>query len=66
LAVSLDWSNDGTNWGSPDPVDTFPSTATTTRRFKNVTVKGRYVRVVWAITGTTPSFTFEVKAVRIY
>ena len=61
MTLSVDWSNDGTNWSPADPGDSFAAVTANIRRFKNVSVKGRYMRLSWAISGTTPSFTFEVK-----
>lgn len=62
LTVSIEHSNDGTNWAAADPVDAFAARTTTGRVFKNVTVKGRFIRLVWTISGTTPSFTFAVNS----
>lgn len=65
LAVSVEWSNDGTNWAPADPTDNFAALTAAARRAKNVMVKAPYFRVVWAVTGTTPSFTFSVSALPV-
>lgn len=65
VTLSLEWSNDNAAWAPADPVDTFTATTTVSRKVKNFSVKGRYVRTVWTISGTTPSLTFVVNAVGI-
>lgn len=61
LTVSVEWSNDAVDWFTPETADAFNAiTAAATRRTKEFDIKARYYRVVWTITGTTPSFTFEV------
>lgn len=63
LAFSVEWSNDGTTWFAADPADTFTAITTApTRAAKAFTVKGETWRLVWAITGTSPSFTFAAHA----
>jgi hypothetical protein len=63
LALSVLWSNDGTNFGAPDGGgDTFAAITVTGTVAKQLTVKGLYCQIVWTITGTTPSFTFSVIA----
>lgn len=66
LAVSLQWSNDGTNWAEADVPDAFTARIATGRVFRSAHVKARYARLAWVITGTTPSFTFVVNAVAVY
>lgn len=58
MALTVEWSNDGTNWFKSDPADTFTALTATGNVVKNLVVKGAYARLVWALTGTTPSFTF--------
>lgn len=62
LVVSIEWSNDGTTWAAADPADAFAQLTAAGRRFKNVAVKGRFMRLVWTIGGTTPSFTFTANS----
>jgi hypothetical protein len=58
LDVKLQTSGDGTTW---DDVASFPQQTTTqTGRYKVFGPLGTYVRWVWTIAGTTPSFTFAV------
>ena len=61
LDVKLQDSVDGTNWND---LFLFTQATATTREVKNhSTIFARFVRVVWTVAGTTPSFTFNVKAV---
>lgn len=63
MALSVQWSNDGVNFGNTDPVpDQFqPITAAGTVN-KQFTAKGLYMQLTWTITGTSPSFTFFILA----
>lgn len=59
LAVFVETTVDGTNW---DAVGTFAAKTAAGREVITVNpLIGSRVRVRWAITGTTPSFTFEVR-----
>lgn len=60
---TLEWSNDGTNWAQADSADTFTAITATGNKVKTFAVKGVMARLVWTITGTTPSFTFSSTAV---
>lgn len=60
MALSVEWSNDGTNWAVPETADTFTAITTTIQRVKTFERKALLYRIVWAITGTTPSFTFSI------
>lgn len=60
LALSVEWSNDGTNWATPETADTFTAITAAVQRVKTFERKAMFYRVVWAITGTTPSFTFSI------
>lgn len=60
LALSVEWSNDGTNWAVPETADTFTAITAAVQRVKTFERKAMFYRLVWAITGTTPSFTFSV------
>lgn len=61
LALSLEWALDGVTWFPADPVDTLGVAFTAAgRRVRQVDVKALFCRVVWAITGSTPSTTFAV------
>ncbi len=61
MSVSVEWSMDGTNWAVGDPADAFTAAFTAAgARVRLFDVKAAAYRVVWAITGTTPSFTFTV------
>lgn len=60
LALSVEWSNDGTNWAVPETADSFAAITAAVQRVKSFERKALFYRVVWAITGTTPSFTFSI------
>lgn len=59
LALTVEWSTDGTTWFKGDPADAFTAITAATNATKAVTAKGDFLRLVWTITGTTPSFTFS-------
>jgi hypothetical protein len=58
MALTVEWSNDATTWYKGDPADAFTALTATGAVVKNLTAKGAYARLVWTLTGTTPSFTF--------
>jgi hypothetical protein len=60
LALSVEWGHDGTDWFVPETADTFTAITAAIKRVKTFERKGPLYRVVWAITGTTPSFTFSI------
>jgi hypothetical protein len=63
MTLSVEWSLDGgTTFGPADPVDAFTAVTNvaTGVKVKLFDVKGPHYRVVWTITGTTPSFTFKL------
>lgn len=60
MALSIEWSNDGTNWAVPETADTFTAITTTIQRVKTFERKALLYRIVWAITGGTPSLTFSI------
>ena len=63
LAVEVQWSNDGVNFASnqvaPDSLTAITAVGNTT---KNFLTKGSYARLVYTVTGTTPSFTINPTA----
>lgn len=59
MALSVEWSHNGTTWFAADPADTFTAITAATKVVKLFDVKGVMYRLVWAVTGTTPSFTFS-------
>jgi hypothetical protein len=59
MTATVETSKDGsTNWST---VAAFTAATTVTSQRKVFTGFDRYARVSWAITGTTPSFTFSVQ-----
>ena len=57
MTVTVETSGDGTTWAS---AGTFTAATGVTSQRKSFGGLDRYARVSWAITGTTPSFTFSV------
>lgn len=59
MTMSIEWSNDGSVFAVADTTaDAFAAITATTNVAKSFQVKGAYYRIVWTISGTTPSFTF--------
>lgn len=58
LALSVQWSNDGAVWADAEPADTFAAVTAAKTVVKRFPVKADMCRLVWTLTGTTPSFTF--------
>lgn len=63
MTVSIQWSQNGTDWFTADPADTFTAITAATKVTKLFTIKGLYARLNYAITGTTPSFTFSAHSI---
>jgi xanthine dehydrogenase molybdopterin-binding subunit B len=61
LVLSVEWTMDGTNFATVDTTaDAFAALTAVAARVKQFLVKAPQYRIVWTITGTTPSFTFTV------
>jgi hypothetical protein len=61
---SVEWSNDGgATWAVGDAADAFTAITATGNKVKSFAVKGLMARLVWTISGTTPSFTFSSSGV---
>lgn len=60
LALAVEWSNDGTVFATPETADTFANITTAVAKVKAFERKAAFYRIVWTITGTTPSITFAV------
>lgn len=61
LTLSVEWSSDGgTTYFSADPADAFAAITAAAKKVKRFDAKAPHYRIVWTITGTTPSFTFAV------
>lgn len=59
MTLTVEWSNDGTVWHSADPVDTFTVISAASNKVKTFDARGPIYRLVWTLTGTSPSFTFK-------
>lgn len=57
LTVTLEHSPDGTTWVAHSAFPSVTAAGSTRRIFSGL---DRFVRATWAVTGTTPSFTFTV------
>ena len=62
MTLTVEWTNDGTTFASSDPVDTFTAITAVSAKVKTFAVRGSACRLTWTISGTTPSFTFDVSA----
>lgn len=61
LALSISWSDDGTNFGANDgAADTFASVTAVGNVVKTIPVRAPYMQLTWTLGGTSPSFTFSV------
>ena len=62
MTVSVEWSTDGgTTFCAAETADAFTAITATTKVCKQFRAKSNYYRIVWTITGTTPSFTFSAR-----
>ena len=59
LALTVQWSNDGTRWADADPVDTFTAITAVGLVAKSFTTKGRRLRLKEVLAGTTPTVTYS-------
>jgi hypothetical protein len=61
MTQAIEWSHDGTIFAPADAADTMGAAiAGVAARVKVFTVKGPFYRIVWTITGGTPSLTFSM------
>lgn len=61
MALTVLWSDDGVNFGANDgAADTFAAITAVGNVVKSLTVRAPYMQLSWALTGTTPNFTFSV------
>lgn len=61
MTLSIQWSDDGTNFGNNDgSTDAFAAVTATGNVTKSIPVRAPYMQLTWTIGGTTPSFTFSV------
>lgn len=63
MTVNVEWTNDGSTWFVADPADAFTAITATGNKVKQFAVKGLSARLNYAISGTTPSFTFAASSV---
>lgn len=62
MTVTVEWSHDGATWFTADPADGMTAITAASKVVKAFDVKAPQCRLVWTITGTTPSFTFAARA----
>lgn len=61
LDLTVEWSPDGgTTWFPAETADAFAQITAVGKVTKQFEVKGPDYRIVWALGGTTPDFTFAV------
>lgn len=59
MALTVEWSDDSSTWFVADPAEPFTAITTTGTAVKTFARKGRFARLRWVLTGTSPSFTFS-------
>lgn len=62
LTVEVQWSNDGTTFVSATTPDNFTAITAAGSALKSFTAKARYARLLYTVTGTTPSFALDATA----
>jgi hypothetical protein len=60
LVLEVQWSMDGTVFASTDTPDVFAAITTATPKLKTFPMRAPFYRLVWTITGGTPSLTFSI------
>lgn len=63
MTLTVEWSPDGSTWYQGDTADTFTALTAAGKKVKTFQVKGVLARVVYTISGTTPSFTFSLTTI---
>jgi hypothetical protein len=58
MVLEVQWSMDGTNFASTETPDVFAALTTTGSKIKTFPVRAPIWRLVWTISGGTPSLTF--------
>ena len=62
MALTVEWSFDGVNFGPGETAVSFAAITGAKTTTQRVPAQAPYYRLVWAVTGTTPSFTFTATA----
>ena len=62
MVLTVEWSFDGVNFGPGETAVAFAAITGAKTTTQRVPTQAPYYRLVWAITGTTPSFTFTANA----
>ena len=62
MALTLEWSFDGVSFGPGETAVAFAAITGAKTTTQRIPAQAPYYRLVWAITGTTPSFTFSANA----
>jgi hypothetical protein len=58
MTLSIEWSHDGTTFAPAETPDAFTAITAAAVKAKTFQIKANTFRLVWTISGTTPSFTF--------
>jgi hypothetical protein len=59
MVISVEWSHDGVTFFKGDPADQMTAITAVGSAVKVFTVKAPQYRIVWTISGGTPSLTFQ-------
>ena len=62
MALTVEWSFDGVNFGPGETAVSFAAITVAKNTTQRVPAQAPYYRLVWTVTGTTPSFTFSANA----
>ena len=62
LALTVLWSFDGVNFGAGETPVSFAAITAAKNTGQRIAAQAPYYQLAWAITGTTPSFTFSANA----
>jgi hypothetical protein len=62
MTVSMEWSHNGTTFAAVDTAEAFVAITAAKVTVKGFPIRAPFYRLVWTITGTTPSFTFSASA----
>lgn len=60
VVISVEWSPDGLRFFPAETPDAMTAITGVTKVCKAFVIKGPIYRIVWTITGTTPSLTFQI------
>jgi hypothetical protein len=62
MTLTVEWSFDGVNFGPGETAVSFAAITANKATTQRIPAQAPFYRLVWTITGTTPSFTFSANA----